>query len=423
MGLRMRTAALCAALSLGVAPAALGASAGAPADPVDLGGTPVEDASTDPANPTRLEAGLWSDTLGGSGGADSVHQFEYERTGQDSTVHIGVVATTTEASDQVEVESEIGDTTCGTDSNSSAYNFPGAPFGAAISVQGSEQGDRNSECLTADLVTFTVSRGTSSAEGDLPVAIKIVEEAPLQDLSEDLPPIPETEPALKLPDTGTADTVTGDPSFDEAPLLEDGTHRATGTEGETLLYRVSLDWGETLAVRLDAPAMDAELEEATGGIFGPEVQLTLYDPLRRLLDTHPEGDASASLDSEEPLRLSDAAGPLRFLSRFGGPATYLPGDYWVAVAVQAGDGEQPLSFDYELTTETQGQPEGAPTYSSDDFSEPFVVGQDSFSTVASGNPAPQDDESTSNGRRLAALGLGLFGLACCGLGALQLRRR
>ena len=418
----MRTAALLAALSLGVAPAALGAPASAPADPVDLGGTPVGDTSTDPGNPTRLEAGLWSDTLGPGETADATHQFSYERTGPDSTVHVGVVATTTETSDQVEIESEIGDTTCDSDSRSSAYNFPGAPFGAAISVQGSEQGDRNSVCLTSDVVTFTVGRGTSTAEGDLPVAIKIVEEAPLEDLAEDLPPDPETEPALALPNPGTADSVTGDPSFDAAPLVDDGTHRATGTEGETVLYRVSLDWGETLAVRLDAPAMDAALQEQTGGIFGPEVQLTLYDPLRRLLDTHPEGDGSGSLDSEEPLRLSDAAGPLRFLSRFGGSATYLPGDYWVAVSVQAPDGE-PVSVDYELTTATQGSADGTPTYSSDDFDEPFLVGQDSYSTVASGNPAPQDEDGTSSGRQLAALGLGLFGLLCCGLGALQLRRR
>ena len=414
--------ALLAALSLGVAPAALGAPAGAPADPVDLGGTPVGDPSTDPGNPTRLQAGLWSDTLGPGETADATHQFAYERTGPDSTVHIGVVATTTETSDQVKIESVIGDTTCDSDARSSAYNFPGAPFGAAISVQGSEQGDRNSICLTSDVVTFTVSRGISSAAGELPVAVKIVEEAPLQDLTQDLPPDPDVEPALELPGTGTADTVTGDPSFERAPLLEDGTHRASGTEGETVLYRMSLDWGETLAVRLDVPAMDAALEEATGGIFGPDVQLTLYDPMRRLLDTHPEGDGSGSLDSAEPLRLSDAAGPLRFLSRFGGSATYLPGDYWVAVSVQASEGD-PVSFDYELTTETQGSAAGAPTYSTDDFDRPFVVGQDSFSTVASGNPAPPEDDGVSGARRITALGLGLVGLLCCGLGVLQLRRR
>ncbi len=125
----MRTAALFAALSLGVAPAALGAPAAAPADPVDLGGTPVESSSTDPGNPTELEAGLWSDTLGARETADATHQYSYERTGEDTTVHIGVVATSGENSDQVEVESTIGDTTCGSDTSSSSYTFPGAPFG------------------------------------------------------------------------------------------------------------------------------------------------------------------------------------------------------------------------------------------------------------------------------------------------------
>ena len=336
-----------------------------------------------------------------------------------------MVASSGENSDQVEVESTIGDTTCGSDTSSSSYTFPGSPFRAAISVQGSEQGDRNSVCLTSDVVTFTVGRGFTSATGKLPVAIKIVEEAPLQDLSEDLPPVSEAEPALKLPAPGSATGVTGTASFDDAPLLEDGTHGDTVTEGETRLYRVVLDWGQTLAVRLDAPAMDAALQEETGGAFGPDVQVTLFDPLRRLLATHPDGDASGSLDGEEPLRLSDAGGPVRFLSRFGGSAMYLPGDYWVAVSVEPADGRHAAAFDYELTVETQGDAAGAPTYSSDDFDEPFRVGRDAFSTVASGNPAPQDaDEASPSGsRRFAALGLGVFGLVCCALGALQLRRR
>ena len=418
----MRTAALLAALSLGVAPAALGAPASAPADPVDLGGTPVGDASTDPANPTRLEAGLWSDTLGPGESAGAPHQFSYERTGPDTTVHVGVVATTTETSDQVEIESEIGDTTCDSDSRSSAYNFPGAPFGAAISVQGSEQGDRNSVCLTSDVVTFTVGRGTSTAEGDLPVAIKIVEEAPLEDLAEDLPPDPETEPALELPDPGTADSVTGDPSFDAAPLLEDGTHRATGTEGETVLYRVSLDWGETLAVRLDAPAMDAALQEKTGGIFGPGGAADAVRPTAATARHPPRGGRVG-----EPGRRGTAP-PLR-----RGGTSALPVPLRRLRPISRGTtgsrcrSRRPTETRCPSTTSSPPRPRAAPTAPRRTRPTTSTSRSSSVRTPTRrwrpATPRPRTTTAPPASRQLAALGLGLFGLLCCGLGALQLRRR
>ncbi|MET1061203.1 MAG: hypothetical protein ABWX84_16495 [Nocardioides sp.] len=419
-GPRMRTAALLVALFLGVAPAATGAPAVAPADPVDLGGTPVEDVSTDPQHPAPLTAGLWSDVVG----PRQQHEFSYERTDgmPFSTVHIGVVGTSqNDGSDQLEITAETPDgTSCGSDSSSPSYLFPDAPFGAEITLQGTEQGDLNGPCLRAKVINFSVGRGLSDVDTDLPVAIKIVEEAALEDPSEQLPAAPEEEPPYDVPRPGTPDDTTGADSFEDAPLLDSGTYADTGDEGEVKLYRVSLDWGQTLAVRMDVPTMEPALAEQTSG-FGPDFELTLFNPMRNTLDTHPEADASAALDGDEAQRVGDAAGPVRYLSRYGGSATYLPGDYWIAVAVEPSSGEEePISFPYELTVEVQGEAEGAPAY---DRNEPFLVGEDSFSTVASGNPAPQDDEAASDTRRLAALGLGLFGLACCGLGTLRLRRR
>ena len=98
--------------------------------------------------------------------------------------------------------------------------------------------------------------------------------------------------------------------------------------------------------------------------------------------------------------------------------------YWVAVTVEAADGRNPVSVRLRADRGDPGRRRGRPdVLRPDDFDEPFLVGEDSYSTVASGNPAPQDDEAASSTRRFAALGLGLFGLVCCALGALQLRRR
>ena len=71
---------------------ALGLGAWTPyaaAEPVDLGGEPVE-GSTDATTPTPLDAGLWTTTLGPQ---SRPQFFAYERRIEDSTVHIGVVAT------------------------------------------------------------------------------------------------------------------------------------------------------------------------------------------------------------------------------------------------------------------------------------------------------------------------------------------
>ena len=146
--------------------------------------------------------------------------------------------------------------------------------------------------------------------------------------------------------------------------------------------------------------------------------------MRRVLDTHPDGDDSEMLDDVDAIRLSDAAGPVRYPLPLGDPRrrTSRVTTGW-RCRVEATDGD-PVSFDYELTVAPRATSEGAPTYSDqDDFTDPFLVGEDSYSTLASGNPAPQDDEAASTTRRFAALGLGLFGLVCCALGALQLRRR
>ena len=84
--------------------------------------------------------------------------------------------------------------------------------------------------------------------------------------------------------------------------------------------------------------------------------------------------------------ITEATGPVRYRSRYASSAAYLPGDYWVAVSVGTTSDEAPLRFPYTLTVEVQGEAEGTPAYDTDE--KPFLVGQDAYSEVASGNPAP-----------------------------------
>jgi hypothetical protein len=420
----MRTAALLAVLALGVAPAAAGASAGPAPSSVELGGSPVPDVSTDPGNPVELDAGLWRDTLGAGSSPQATHQFRYTRRTELSTVHIGVVSSAAgESSDQVQVEASAPDgTTCGSDTSSSSSSYPGAPFGAGLVLQGADEDDFNSSCLRSGSIDFTVAQGSTSSTAELPVAIKIVEEAPLDGEVSSLPAEPDPEPALSVPDPeGDPAPVEGTAAFGDAPLLEDGSYADEGVEGRVRMYRVSLDWGQTLAARVDVPVMAPDQAESTYG-FGPQVQLSLLGPTRVPLGSHDDAEPTGSLDDEDAAVLTEATGPVRYRSRYASSAAYLPGDYWVAVSVGTTSDEAPLRFPYTLTVEVQGEVEGTPAYDTDE--KPFLVAPDAYSDVASGNPAPsEDEEATPTGRRLAALGLGVFGLVCCALGALQLRRR
>ena len=361
----MRTAALLAALSLGVAPAALGAPAAAPADPVDLGGTPVESPSTDPGNPTELAAGLWSDTLGAGETADATHQYSYDRTGDDTTVHVGVVATAAARSaTRWRSRSTHRRTTCDSDTTRPPTPSPRRRSGRDH-ASARTQPDRNSACLTARTSSRSPSAGaTQQREGDLPVAIKVVEEAPLTDRSTGPAAVPGgAEPAFrKLPGSPPRPGVTGAASFDGRAAAEDGHARATPPpRARPGVYRVALDWGQTLAVRAGraGDGRRAQLEE-TGGLrarrAGP-----CSTRCARLLDTIRTGTRPAALDGEEPLRLSDAAGPVRFLSRYG-PAPDVPARRLLGGGLRRaepdGTDDRGLRHRLQLTVAAQGDGDG-----------------------------------------------------------------
>jgi Ca-activated chloride channel family protein len=254
------------------------------------------------------------------------------------------------------------------------------------------------------------------------VAIKVVEEAPLDPIDQELEPEPDAEPPLRLAEPrDDPEDIAGADSFADAPLLEDGSYADEAAPGTTRLYRVSLDWGQTLSTRVDLPAMTPELEEATSG-FGPDLQVAVLDPMRATLDGHSEADPSASYGAEAA-DMTEAVGPVRFLDRFGSDQTYLPGDHWIAVSVEDDDGSEVRTVPWTLSVAVQGQPTGAPDHgTADGFDAPFLVGEDARSEVASGNPAPAG-EADAGSRRLVALGLGVVGLVCCGLGVVSLRRR
>lgn len=425
------------------------AAAAAAPDRIDLGGEPLAggSGSTNPAEPTELGPGLWSDSLGGSD-AQNVHHFTYDRRIRDSTVHVGVVGSppTTDA-DALKVDvgyvDETGNfTSCGTDDDSITYGIPQSVLGTAVGIgQTAADSTDRPPCLTAATLKIEVSRGSSSVTTEMPIAIKVVEEAGVSDpLS--LPETPETL-SFDIPEAGEAEDLAGATSFDDAPELEsspDGvTVSTTLPQGTEQLWRVGATWGQQVVARVTADQADAA--DFEGRYSGVPVRVRLVDPRREVFAYPNEGASDESADGsyqvDEAVDIVAGGFPLQYRNRFDGDIPTVPGDYWIAVSVGPVDPTadlDPLDVPIELTVAVTGEPSGAPSYpgvvtSPDEGAqiegyspeEPFLVAEDTFSAVASGNPVSGDGWFST--RRWAGLGLAAVSVLCLGAGLVRLRAR
>ncbi len=426
-------------------------AAAEPPAPIDLEGAslPGGEGSTNPADPTTVGPGLWADTLGPST-AQNAHHFTYERRIKDSTVHVGVVAapTSTESDglkiDVGVVEADGTVTACGSETDSPTYNVPYGLVGVAVEV-GPTTADATDRpaCLRADTLQLVVSRGTYTNPSELPVAIKIVEEAPVSGAAS--LPEPGEEIALDVPDAGEPRELRGADSFEGAPQLDPvsgGTTVSTDlAQGTEQLWRVGVQWGQQLVVRASAPRGDeAELEGRYSGI---PLRVRLIDPRREVfaLNADVEGQsADGAYTAEEAVELVAGSRPLLYRNRFDDHLPVVPGDFWIAVSAAPADADaeqEPLDVPVEVTVAVSGKPGGEPSYPKvvvapddsagpDGYSpdKPFLVADGTFSAVASGNPVVSDeDDAWLSGRRWAGLGLGAVSAACLAAGLVRLRAR
>jgi hypothetical protein len=410
---------------------------------VELGGSPLPGGgpSIDPEEPTVLPAGVWHDALGEVESPQATHYFRYQRTMADSTVHVGVIGASLdwENTDGVDIAVTVGDNDCGSDSASSGSLYHGT-FGAGVVVGPDEPGSRDSACLTADTLEIAVTRDpyASAESARLPVAVRIVEEAPVADVA-DLP-APEPEPTTAPVESGAdAEDLPGSDALVEAPELDAGGDGAVleteVAQGEEQLYQVPLDWGQRLEVTARVAAQD-EQSPAALAVVQPSVDLSFVAPER---DTYQDltGDAEPSgTYAAEPLEIWDATPRVAYLNRFDGTEAAVPGTYWIALAVTPAPASQeidPVAVPVELTVRVDGERAGAPSYPQSvtapggaagpdgyDAERPFLVGEDTFARTLTATP---DGDGFWSPRRWAGLGLGVVSLALLGAGGWQVLAR
>lgn len=411
------------------APASSGAAeTTAPSRPgsIDLGGTPVEGGTAQ--EPTSLTAGLWSDTLTGPGSPAGTRWFSYHRVMGGSTLVVGAVAVSTEEYGdflKVDVSTPSGDV-CDTDTQQQPSPAGGAAYGIVLHAAGDDD-----ECgSSADLV-IAVSRGSVDLESSVPFTLRLVEEAPV---SAEPGPEPADETALETLEPGQPVATPGGASFDDAPAV-DGTVSDEVSPGTQRLWKVHLDWGQSLAWRLDVPVRSENENE--NFVPEPGVEVTLFDPLHNPFDggaTDAETSGSYGVDGST---LSDTTPPVAYLNRSDSEIAFVPGDYWVSVAVTPAE-EDPLDVPVRLTVAVTGEASDPPGFaeavtgpgstsgpSDYDQATPYLVGPDTFSADVSGTPTVPGDEAaaSSTGRRVAGLVVGGLSLVSLLAGVVLLRRR
>lgn len=440
----VRGAAAVAALALGLSAwTPYGAAASSSAEPVDLGGQPI-DGSTDPGHPTQIEAGLWAVRVGLE--SEPMH-FVYQRQIEGSTIHIGAIAAPTgidgdglqlSATDAAADDPEGDD--CGGDYESSDSTVPFAVVGIQV-VVGDEDDD---VCRAADTIAITLGRYSSYNDGELPAAIKIVEEAPVADPGEPLDDSEELR--FRMPDPADpAPTPEGASSFDTAPVVDlsggPTTVETTVSEGTDVLWRVPLDWGDQLVARVDLPALDEDDAERLGSP-STYVTVSVVQPSREVFTLYGDETYYGYYGGTEASTFVAATYPLRYANRLASDVVpTLPGDHWVSVsAAPAPDDRASIDVPIKLTLAVAHTDAAPPSYKNAVLAQdggagpegysaqtPYLVGADRFAAVASGNPLPSttDDEETSwwGARRYAGIGVGVVSLACCAVGAVWLTRR
>ncbi|TQJ75202.1 hypothetical protein FBY22_8239 [Streptomyces sp. SLBN-31] len=165
--------------------------------------------------------------------------------------------------------------------------------------------------------------------------------------------------ATPAPPTGEARSRAGGPGFAQAASLGQGVWRTGLSPGQTLFYRVPVDWGQQLSAtaELDATGGDAR------GYTADALDLTLYNPVRATVE-----DTDRGYDGSRRAAALAPVPPVDYRNRYTGvprvKGMRFAGSYYLAVHLSAavaddfGDGP----FGLTLRVRIKGTAQDGPGY-------------------------------------------------------------
>ena len=272
-------------------------------------------------------------------------------------------------------------------------------------------------CTTDPQLRLEVTRTTpaSTSDASAPVELGISEQAPVTNRA-DLPePVTGyTGKGTRLRASGTAQAVVGGSGFSNAPEIAAGTWSDSIAFGDTALYRVPVDYGQTLKVTASLPGDKGKLPLSLYDGYIVRVRLLSPDHVQLVNVNDPRtGGTAVHLSAAAPqVRVRNDELALPGTQNFQpDPSTAsVAGDYFVVVELQ------PVTprllgvvLPLQLDVAVDGAPSGQPVFAT----APSPGPSDQPSSAASGGPsdAPTTGPVASTGPstgELVLVGLGIL---------------
>ncbi|HEY8457314.1 MAG TPA: VWA domain-containing protein [Actinopolymorphaceae bacterium] len=350
-----------------------------------VSGTPIE-GGLQPSEAPEIGAGQYTDTLAPAGAQTGRIKYYMLTRTPGATLHAALTARPKTRAGSAASSEEItlrlltpsGDEEC-TWGHGAAFEWSSDRDFLNASVFLGPEGNSSAsqyladECTESDRLLLKVERdesGPGTGPED-PVELLVIEEPPVENLSELPPAVEDSDLTSKaLPSGSSQGTVEGGGSFSDAITLTPGTWTSTLQPGEQLFYRVRVDWGQTASVTFRLPT-NPQLASLVGGPgCGEKIELRAYAPDRAELFL-PGGSDRNATSTTRCYRSDDylhATLPqVRFRNREDGggesiqPAS-LAGYYYFAIQQNQDSSGRKFQEEFEVTVAVNGEPSGVPEY-------------------------------------------------------------
>jgi Ca-activated chloride channel family protein len=361
--------------------------------PFDIDGQPVSGGASD-AEALALGPGTYVDRFAGD---VRDRWYVLERTVPGSTV----VATAAEmrpgALSRIDVQMvDPAGSPCGL----TAYAAVAPLFTGTSRVASDDEEDPYS-CRGPVLVHVQRPGGERAPET---FGLSLVEEPPVENLP-DLPTEEDTS-TLVVPRAvrGRPEPVQPGSSFADAALLEPGrTYAASVVPGEVNAFRVRVGWGQSLAVRVDRPALTPAQDEVVSqaaSFFAVQVM----SPLRASVDDDlaalvGAGVSTPYVDDDRATTQVAGTSAVAWSNRERSSANFVAGDYYVLYGADV-DSPASVELPYRITVEVRGEETGVPAYADPGHlvvGPEFSTGEDTAATAAPGTVSPTAEPAGSAG--------------------------
>ena len=398
--------------------------------PFTLSGTPVRAAATPEAGPVLLP-GQYTDSFE-KGAPERYYRLTRTR---GSTLRISATSRPPGKSwsvfEQVALTVRTpGGTTCGSDTPTRVDTTgKGLAVVAAVMVRGDQPRYSSPDCSTSTDLVVALSR-PEGTDGVQPMEVVVTQEAPVTDVAS-LPAAARAADTAELlaPAAQTAPRIVGGGSFSDALAVTPGTYTDTVLPGEQVFYKVRLDFGQRLAVTVDAPSPGQALD--LGSFATVYLAVDTWSPDRFALSRNSGEPQPTGLLMQRTLNLvlGQYTAPVRYRNRDAEPVeplstqrTSIAGDYYVAIGrspARADEPKEAVPLDVRVRIAVVGQPSGQPAYATSGVTgldaTPSVTATTSATGTASGTatrtpPVLAADQQAADGSRPSSVVWAVIGV-------------